>query len=293
MFRSTRLIHGFGIKLVYAFDGKPPKLKEAEIAKRRDIKEKATKEWREALYAKDFRKAFSKAVVTGKLTQPMLDDAKHLLELLGIPYVQAPSEGEAQAAFMASKGDVWACASRDYDSILFGAPRLLRFLTISGVEFLPSKGTTRPIKPELIDSQDSLQEIGLSREQLVDLAILIGTDFNKGVRGIGPKKALKLVRQYGSLNNVPSAIKSELPSNFEEIRSFFLSPPVAKEYSLAYSRLREEELYHFLVNERNFAKERVSKVVERIKKSYTKVSQADLTAWVGSKNASFLSKLNG
>ncbi len=117
-----------------------------------------------------------------------------MLRLMGLPTVQAPSEGEAQAAHMATAGAVWAAVSKDYDTLLFGAPRLLRFLTFSGREFLPGKGTFRPIAPELIDLQEWLAALGITREQLVDLAMLVGTDFNPGIKGIGPKKALQLGR---------------------------------------------------------------------------------------------------
>lgn len=102
-----------------------------------------------------------------------------LLRLMGLPVVQAPSEGEAQAAHMARSGAVWAAASKDYDSLLFGAPRLVRFLTISGKEFLPSAGTFRPITPEVIDLDRMLLAFDITREQLVDVGILVGTDFNR------------------------------------------------------------------------------------------------------------------
>ncbi|UCG45463.1 MAG: flap structure-specific endonuclease, partial [Candidatus Bathyarchaeota archaeon] len=151
MFRSTRLMHDFGIDLIFAFDGKPPPLKQKELDRRRELRERSKREWKEALMAGDYVKASSKAVMTSRLTKTLVADAKKLLELLGIPYVQAPGEAEAQASYMAKRGDVWGASSRDYDSLLFGTPRLLRYLTISGKEFLPSKGLSRPLKPELIE----------------------------------------------------------------------------------------------------------------------------------------------
>src|SRR5690349_22857634 len=147
-YRTTRLIADYGMELVFVFDGKPPALKFAEIARRRAIKEKYEAEQAEALEAGDFEKAYSKATMTSRLTREMAAEARELLRLMGLPVVQAPSEGEAQASQMAARGEVWAAASKDYDCLLFGAPRLLRFLTISGKEFLPSKGAFRPIVPE-------------------------------------------------------------------------------------------------------------------------------------------------
>jgi flap endonuclease-1 len=196
LFRSTRLIQDYEIKLVFVFDGKPPKQKEHEIIKRREQKEKALTEYKQALEKGDLATAWSKAVMTSRLTKSLIEDAKRLLSLLGIPYLQAPSEAEAQTAFMAKKGDVWAASSKDYDSLLFGAPRLLRYLTIYGREFYPSKGTSKPLKPELMELEKILTYHGITQKQLVDIGILIGTDFNQGVKGIGPKTALKLVKVY-------------------------------------------------------------------------------------------------
>src|SRR5678815_2393382 len=201
-YRTTRLIADYGTDMVFVFDGKPPALKSAEIARRRSVKERYDAEYKEAIQAGDLAKAYSKATMTSRLTREMVDEARELLRLLGIPVVQAPSEGEAQAAHMAAAGTVWAAGSKDYDCLLFGTPRLLRFLTISGKEFLPSKGAFRAITPELIDTQDLLDHYGITREQLIDLAVLVGTDFNEGIKGIGPKKALKLVSEFDTIDTV-------------------------------------------------------------------------------------------
>src|SRR5919109_287071 len=188
-YRTTRLIADYGLELVFVFDGRPPALKFAEIARRRAIKERYDAEHAAAVEAGDLATAYSKATMTSRLTREMADEARELLRLMGLPVIQAPTEGEAQASYMAAKSSVWAAASKDYDCLLFGAPLLLRFLTISGKEFLPSKGAFRAITPELIDSQALLDHYHITREQLIDLAILIGTDFNDGVKGVGPKKA--------------------------------------------------------------------------------------------------------
>src|SRR5215472_13789499 len=202
-YRTTRLITDYRLELVFVFDGKPPAMKFAEIARRRNIKERYDAEHAEALAAGDLAKAYSKATMTSRLTREMAEEARDLLRLMGLPVVQALSEGEAQASHMASKAHAWAAASKDYDCLLFGAPRLLRFLTISGKEFLPSKAAFRAITPELIDAAVLLEHYKITREQLIDLAILVGTDFNEGIKGIGPKKALKLVTDCGSIENMP------------------------------------------------------------------------------------------
>src|SRR5262249_22571924 len=152
-------------------------------------------------------------------------EARQLLRLLGIPVVQAPSEAEAQAAHMAASNQVWASGSKDYDSLLFGASRVVRFLTISGKEFLPSQGISRPIVPELIELDRLLTELRVTREQLVDLAMLVGTDFNDGVKGIGPKKALKLVQEFGRIERMPEEIGRQL-GDLDAVRQIYLQPEV-------------------------------------------------------------------
>lgn len=280
MFRSTRLIHSYGVKPVFVFDGKPPRLKKKEIAKRREVRSKAKREWERAVRIGDYATAFSKAVMTSRLTKPLIEDAERLLELLGIPHLQAPGEGEAQAAHMARKGDVWASNSRDYDSILFGAPRLVRYVTISGTEFLPSKGVSRRLEPELINLSELLLHHGITREQLIDLAILVGTDFNEGIRGIGPKTALNLMKRYGRLESLPEDLESKLPAEYEEIRGIFLRPLISDDYDIRWGSLHEEGLYDFLCGQRGFSRERVETVVQRMRMFYSNKAQVILEEWM-------------
>jgi flap endonuclease-1 len=280
MFRSTRLMHDYDMQLVFVFDGKPPQLKQHEIMKRREMRQKATQEWQDALRVGDYAKAFSKAVMTSRLTQPLIEDAKTILSLLGIPFVQAPSEAEAQSAYMAMKGDVWAASSKDYDSLLFGAPNLLRYLTISGREFLPSKGTSRLLKPELIELNKFLGSHNITREQLVDIAMLIGTDFNEGVKGIGPKTALSLIQKHGNVERLPTEIKSELDAqNHEAVRRVYMQPEVTVDYTIKYNEMNEDGLYKFLCWQRDFSKSRVETVVQRMRAFYKRKRQAELGEW--------------
>lgn len=278
-FRSTRLISDYGIDLVFVFDGSPPTLKRAEVEKRREAKRKAEAAYEEAVYRGDMAEAFSKAVMTGKLTRQGVDDAKRLLSLLGIPWVQAPGEGEAQAAYMAKKGDVWGSNSRDYDSLLFGAPRLVRYLTISGEEWLPSKGRARKLEPELIVLAEFLEHLGITRRQLIDMSILIGTDFNPGVKGIGPKTALKLIKRHGDLENLPKKVFEKVTDQFEEIRMIYLEPDVTDDYTLEHNPLQAEELKRFLCGERDFSEDRVDTLITRMKQ---KPTQRSLREYVGS-----------
>jgi flap endonuclease-1 len=286
LFRSTRLIHDFNIDLVFVFDGKPPALKDREIKKRREKREKALQEWHEALEARDYARAFSKAVMTSRLTRSMVEDAKKLLTLLGIPHVQALGEAETQAAYMAMQGDVWAANSKDYDSLLFGAPRLLRFLTIHGQEYLPSKGVARPLKPELIELTSLLSHHEITRTQLVDLAILVGTDFNVGIKGVGPKTALKLIKKHGKIENLPDEILSKILPQYEEVRQLYLHPRTTAQYTLGYAPLQENELFRFLCDQRDFAPKRVETAVERMRRVYRRKKQTGLEKWLNRPNAS-------
>jgi len=280
LYRTTHLISKYHLTLIFVFDGKPPLLKKREIEKRRKLRQKALTEWREALREGDYARAFSKAVMTGVLTSEMIEEAKKLLDLLGIPWVQAPAEAEAQAAYMARRGDVWASSSRDYDSLLFGAPRLVRYLTITGREFLPSRGISRPLEPELIILEDFLSEIGVTREQLIDLAILIGTDFNEGIKGIGPKRALKLIKKYGRIEGLPREIKEKIPAYYQEIRNIFLEPKVTTNYSVKYGSLREDHIYEFLCDKKGFSKQRVERAVKRLISAKEQMQQHGLEMWM-------------
>jgi flap endonuclease-1 len=265
-YRTTRLIAEHALKLVFVFDGPPPALKAREIAKRRAIKNKYEDERASALARGDLAEAYSKSTMTSRLTKEMVAEARELLRLMGVPTVQAPSEGEAQAAHMAATSPhIWAAASKDYDSLLFGAPRLVRFLSISGKEFLPSQGTFRPIVPETIELDRLLEGWGITREGLVDLALLVGTDFNDGIKGIGPKKALKLVQQYGRIENVPEEIRSSIgeQETVDAIRSIFLHPDVTDDFDVRSAEPDLDGIVRFLCDEREFSRERVTAALER------------------------------
>lgn len=279
LFRTTRLISDYGLRLVFVFDGKPPLLKGPELEKRREVREKALVQWQEARRAGDYATAFSKAVASSKLSRLMVEDAKRLLDLMGLPSVQAPADAEAQASHMASKGDAWGVNSQDYDSLLYGAPRLVRYVTLTGKEYLPSKRISRPLLPELIELGSVLEDLQLSRSSLIDLAILVGTDFNEGVRGIGPKKALGLVRKYGSMEAMPNEVLVEVAADLGEVRRIFLEPEVTDEYSLAFRRPDEQGLLEFLCQERGFSREKVQGVVKRINAAHSR-DQSSLASWM-------------
>jgi len=249
--------------MVFVFDGRPPVEKKAEIERRRAVRTRYEAEAAEARRAGDLAQAYSKSTMTSRLTPEMIADTKELLRLMGLPVVQAPSEAEAQAAHMARRGSVWAAASKDYDALLAGTPRLVRFLTISGREFLPSHGTFRPITPELIDLQRMLDALGITRPQLIDLGLLVGTDFHPGVKGIGPKKALGLVRRHGAIEQMPSAIRDAFGADLDRLRQIYLEPDVRDDYAVESGRCDVEGVVRFLCDEHAFGRDRVTAALER------------------------------
>jgi flap endonuclease-1 len=261
-YRTTRLIADYGLQLVFVFDGAPPALKSAELERRRAMRQRYDEELKAARAAGDLARAYSKSTMTSRLTREMVSEAIQLLRLMGIPSVEAPSEAEAQAAHMARSGAVWAAASKDYDSLLFGAPRLVRFLTISGREFLPSRGVSRAIAPELIDTGRMLAALQITREQLVDLAILVGTDFNDGIKGIGPKKALALVQRHGSIDQMPADVRAAV-GPVEDIRAIYLAPAVTNDYAIRFGKCDGPGVIRYLCEERAFSTDRVTAALQR------------------------------
>lgn len=273
LYRTTNLAER-GIRLAYIFDGIPPTLKEAEVKRRRAIKEDATVKYEAAISRGEVEEAKRYAQATASLKDMMVEDAHRLLEYLGLPYVQAPSEGEAQAAYMAARGDVWAAVSQDYDSLLFGATRLVRNLAISGKRKLPMREAYVQVDPEIIDLVATLESLGVTREQMIDLGVLIGTDFNPdGFKGIGPKTALKLIRENGSIDGITQKdLDFKPPPSLNRIRQIFLKPEVTSRYTLQWREPRTDELVKFLCGERDFNEERVRTAVERAKIGTTKDS---------------------
>ncbi len=262
LYRNANFLE-LGIRPVYVFDGTPHKLKARTIMERSERRNKAKREWEEAVEKGDYQKAFSKATQSSRITNEVVESSRILLSYLGIPVVQAPEEGEAQAAYMALKGDVWAASSQDFDSLLFGAPRLVRNLTITGRRRNPGKDQSKEVPVEIIILEKVLQQAKLSREQLIDVCILMGTDFNEGVMGIGPKKGLKLIQEHGSLEKVMALLQVEI-ENFQEIREIFLGYEVMRDYRLEWRPPDRERVMSMLKEQYDFSEARVDSALKRM-----------------------------
>ena len=277
-YRNVNLL-AENIKLIYIFDGKPSPLKSKEIERRRQVKQDAFKKYQEAITAGRFEDARKYGQATSVLTDKMVEESKMILTLLGIPYIQAPSEGEAAAAQLTQSNIAFACASQDYDSLLFGAKRLIRNLTISGKRKVPNRNVYVDIEPEIIQQQLLLNETGLNLEQLVDVGIMIGTDFNPGgIPRIGPKTALKLVQEYNKLEKIEKIEDSVVNIPYEEIREIFLKQETPKVDNIEFNEINYNALINFLCVEKNFSATRVNTSLDKLKKSITNRNQS-LERW--------------
>ena len=283
LYRTSNLVE-MGIKPIYVFDGTPPALKEVEIKRRMKAKEEALIKYEKALKEGKIEEARTYAQATSRLKDYMAEDSKHLLDLMGIPWVQAPSEGEAQAAHIVKRGDADYCASQDYDSLLFGAPRLVRNVTISGRRKLPGRNVYIEVAPEIVELEAVLKECGITHEQLIDVGILIGTDFNpNGVKGLGPKTALKLIKEYGSIEEAsPHLENAEFPVEPRKIREIFLHPKVTDNYRIEWREPDDEGVVDFICRQRDFSENRVRKALEKMRRGIKKLrGKTTLERWFG------------
>jgi len=276
--RTTRLMQN-NIKLIFAFDGKPPELKEKERERRKNIKINAEKEYKKAVEEENIEEMKKYASRTSRLTEEMIDDSKKLISALGLPIIQAPSEGEAQAACIVKNKDADYCVSQDFDSLLFGSPRLVRNLSLIGKR-KKSGLSYETVNPEVINLSENLNNLGIDQNQLIALAMLVGTDYNiSGVKGIGPKNALKLVKKYGSnLNNLFEQVKWGDFFNYpwKEVYNLFKKMPVITNYSIEWKEPYREEVIKLLVDEHDFAAERVKPVLDKLLKNKESKQQKGL-----------------
>ncbi len=270
-YRNINFIEN-SIRPIYVFDGKPSELKLETIRERRKIKEEAKVKMIKAQEAENFEEAKKYAQQTSKLNTSMIEEAKKLIEYMGIPIVQASSEGEAQSAYLVEKGDAWGCASQDYDTLLFGGERLIRNFAVSRSKKV--RDTSVKIDIEYVSLKKFLDHLDISREQLVEMGILIGVDFFPGVKGIGQHTALNLIRKHGSIENIMKEKvmvgKTEIDIDkeiIEKTKELFLNPDIEKNYPKPkWSKIKFEKIEELLIEKHNFSSERVNNALDRLKK---------------------------
>lgn len=278
--RTTKLMQQ-GLKLVYVFDGKPHNLKQKERQKRKELKIEAEKKYKEAREKEDYAEMKKYAARTTRLTDDMIREAKKLLLALGIPIIEAPSEGEAQAAHIVKKEDAFAVASQDADSLLFGTPRLIRNLSLLGKRKKAQKLSYEFIKPEMITLVDTLNSLGITQDQLIVLGMLIGTDFNPGgIKGIGPKHGLKLIKQYNTdFDTLFKEVNWDAYFKYEwtEVYNLIKNMPVTDSYTLKWKNVDEKKVIKLLIDEHDFAEERIIHGLQQLAEENEKQQQKGLS----------------
>jgi len=263
------------VRLAFVFDGEVPKLKDKERQRRRRLKEEAHVKFTEAKKSEDIAMMKKYASRTTRLTKEMVDQAKELLDALGIPWIQAPSEGEAQAAYMAKEGNVYAAISQDYDTLLYETPRLIQNLSVSARRKVPGKLTYQTVSPQMIVLKDVLKDLDITQDKLIALCMLIGTDYNiGGVRGLGPKKALTLVKKHEHLSDIftEADFENKCGIQWQEIFDLFKDMPIKKDFKLKWKDPDQDRVKELLVEEFGFSKNRVMAQLDRLK-AYTKARQ--------------------
>lgn len=263
LYRTANLVEA-SIKPIFIFDGKPPEMKSRTLNRRNEIRESSREKWESAKVKGDLEAAYKYAQASSKIDQDIVEDSKYLLGIMGIPWIQAPCEGEAQAAHMVLKKDADCVASQDYDSFLFGAPTVVRNLAVTGKRKLPGKKVYVDVKLEIIELDETLRVLGISRDQLIDIAICVGTDYNKGLEKVGPKTALKLIKKHGDIHAVLREKGVEIES-LDSIKELFTHPEVTDDYVIKWSKPDSEKILKFLCEENDFSVDRVEKAVERLK----------------------------
>ena len=274
-----------GMKMVYVFDGTPPDLKYKTHDKRKEGRDVAQGRYEKAKDEEDFSGMRRYGSQLLRLNDEMIAESKELLEAMGIAVVQAPGEGEAQAAYLSRvKKEVYAAASQDYDSLLFGAPLLLRNLTLARRRKTYSGYVE--VKPELIELEKVLNSLEINLDQLICLGILVGTDYNpKGIPGIGQKKALQIVKQFKQPVLIFKEVEEQIQDldevdrfDWKEVFELFHKPDVI-DAEFDFKKVDEEKIKEILVERHDFSEERVDKQLKRLREIHEERKQKDLGKW--------------
>ncbi len=269
-----------GIKLMFCFDGKVPELKNKERERRKELKIEAEKKYQEAAKKKDLVEMKKYASRTTRLTKDMIEEAKELLGAFGIPVIEAPSEAEAQASHIVRNKDAFAVATNDADCLIFGAPKIIRNLNLTGKRKKTSKLAYETIKPELVDLAENLNHLGIDNDQLIVLCMLVGTDYNiGGIKGIGPKNALKFVKKYKSdFDGLFKESKWDENFKFPWTDVFYLikKMPVTDKYKLKWKNIDPDKVVKILVDKHDFSEERVNNTLKKLVKEKEKKQQKSL-----------------
>lgn len=281
-YRNIHLINQ-NIKLVYVFDGKPNILKADEINRRKELRELAEHNFKEVDELSNQSEFKKYAQGSSRLTGEMIDNSKALLQAIGIPVIQAPQDGEAQASYMIQKEKAFAIGSQDYDSFLFGANRIIRNVSVGQTRTI--RGVKEKVDLEYYTMEKVLAELEITRQQLVDISILVGVDFFEGIKGIGDKTALKLIKEYQNLEGIMKAKKESFnfdkltPDFLTSVRNIFLKPNVTDDYKLIFPKPNFPKIKEIMVEEHNFDPQRIDNTLKPLIERSTTRTQINLSKW--------------
>jgi len=286
-YRSIDLMQS-GITPVYIFDGIPSKLKMKTIEARTRRRDDAYKAWMEAKASGALESARTYAQESTRVDKAIVSSAKELLSLMGIAHMTAPGEGEAQASYMSKEGIVYAAATQDYDALLFGSKVIIRNLTLSGKRKLPKKNVYVNVETERIILSETLRDLGISRQQLIWIGIMLGNDFNDGIKGIGPKTALKIAMESKSISDVESIVEQKFKTPFQtdirEVEELFNNPDVKRIEKPELEKMVSakpdiEGIKRMMCDDYEFSEARIVKFAELLAKKRDSSRQEGISKW--------------
>jgi flap endonuclease-1 len=272
-----------GAEFVFVFDGKSNKLKEKTKQERRERRTIAKEKLEFAIDQGHIENMHKYSIQSATIDENIIEESKELLNAMGISYINAPSEAEAQISYLTSKGIFDYTVSSDYDCLLFNSPNLVRNLTASGKKKVPYKNIYIDISPEIITSKCVFEKIGLTRKKLIWLSLLVGTDFNKKVEGIGPKTAYKLVNKYDSFQEIEKYLKEkgkQFYFDYKEIENIFLNPDINKNPKIISGNFNRNKIEKILIEKSNFSKDRIKNSLDKyITKKENRDRQKTIDKW--------------
>jgi flap endonuclease-1 len=285
-YRTIELVEN-GITPIYVFDGLPSILKQKTLQSRMKRREVAFEAWEKAKAAGETEDAKRYAQASTKINKYVVESSKVLLDHIGIMHINAPGEGEAEASHLCIKGEVDAAASQDYDTLLFGSPTIVRNLTISGRRKLPKKNVFVNIEPEMVLLEETLKSVGVSRKQLIWIGILLGTDFNEGIKGIGPVTAVKIAKEAKSISDIKQYVKGKYNQDFEldiqEVEDLFIKPEVVdvdiEQLKKESPQIDRQAAIDFMCKEHEFSEDRIGKFIDKLSQKTSSTKQNRIEKW--------------
>ncbi|MEJ2249641.1 MAG: flap structure-specific endonuclease [Candidatus Lokiarchaeota archaeon] len=262
---------------IFCFDGKVSELKRTITKDQLNDYRFAKERYKRAIKQGNKELARNLAVSPEFFWPYVIEESKHLLGLLGIPYIESPASAEAQCAALVKEKIAYFSNSQDYDSLLFGCPHIIRNLSKSLRKKIKGKWIYKKVIPQTINLNENLKNLGIDQFQLADLGILIGTDYHLGIQNIGPKTGLKLIKEYQNIETIISHTRDKYEfsqldqKTINQIRKIFLLPDIiTKKYltSLIWSHPDKQNILTFLCKNHFLNQERVKNNLDKLISEY-------------------------